>query len=293
MAAPPSTRSPSTEGLLLVDKPAGMTSHDVVAIARRALGEPRIGHTGTLDPFATGLLVLLVGRVTRLLPYLAAEPKVYDARIRFGTETDTDDASGRVVREAPLPIRAAVDRGIAALTGALEQQPPMYSAKQVGGRRAYDAARQGAPVKLSPSRITVHSWHVRSRTNDTLDAVITCSGGTYVRALARDLGRHAGSAAHLVSLRRTASGPFQVREAHGLDALRDGRYALLPALRALTSLAVEELDAVGAERATRGNLVDATVAGNRAALLGPNGDLIAVAERSGSSWQPRTVLRDA
>jgi tRNA pseudouridine55 synthase len=293
MVARPSTRSPSTEGLLLIDKPAGMTSHDVVAIARRALGEPRIGHTGTLDPFATGLLVLLVGRVTRLLPYLDAEPKVYDARIRFGAETDTDDASGRVVREAPLPIREDVDRGIAALTGTLDQHPPAYSAKQVGGRRAYDAARRGTPVQLPPSRVTVHSWAVRARTTDTLDAVITCSGGTYVRALARDLGRQAGSAAHLAGLRRTASGPFQVRDAQGLDALRDGRFALLPALRALSSLAVEELDADGAERATRGNLVNATVAGERAALLGPNGDLIAVAERSGASWQPRTVLRDA
>jgi tRNA pseudouridine55 synthase len=293
MAASPPTRSPSTEGLLLVDKSAGMTSHDVVAIARRALGEPRIGHAGTLDPFATGLLVLLAGRITRLLPYLDAEPKVYDARIRFGAETETDDATGRVVREAPFPMRADVDRAIAALTGPIDQEPPAYSAKQVGGRRAYDAARRGTPVRLPPSRVTVHSWTVKARTNDTLDAVITCSGGTYVRALARDLGRQAGSAAHLAALRRTASGPFEVREACGVDALREGRCILLPPLRALSSLAVEQLDATGADRAGRGNLVEATVAGDRAALLGPNGELIAVAERSGSSWQPRTVLRDA
>jgi tRNA pseudouridine55 synthase len=293
MAASPPTRSPSTEGLLLVDKPAGMTSHDVVAIARRALGEQRIGHAGTLDPFATGLLVLLAGRVTRLLPYLDGEPKVYEARIRFGAETETDDASGRVVREAPLPIRGDVDRGIAALTGTLDQEPPAYSAKQVGGQRAYDAARSGTPMRLPPSRITVHSWEVKARTNETLDVVITCSGGTYVRALARDLGRHAGSAAHLATLRRTRSGPFQVREACGLDALREGRCTPLAPLRALSSLAVENLDAAGADRAARGNPVDATVAGDRAALLGPNGELIAVAERSGSSWQPRTVLRDA
>lgn len=293
MAESPPTRSPSTEGLLLVDKPGGMTSHDVVAIARRALGEQRIGHAGTLDPFATGLLVLLAGRMTRLLPYLDAEPKVYEARIRFGAETDTDDASGRVVREAPPPIRADVERGIAALTGTLDQEPPAYSAKQVAGRRAYDAARRGTPVKLPPSRVTVHGWHVKTRTSDTLDAVITCSGGTYVRALARDLGRQAGSAAHLAALRRTASGPFQVREACGLDALRTGQWALVPPLRALTSLAVERLDAAGVERVARGGLVEATVDGNRAALLGPNDELVAVAERSGASWQPRTVLRDA
>jgi len=293
MAASPPTRSPSTEGLLLVDKPAGMTSHDVVAIARRALGERRIGHAGTLDPFATGLLVLLTGRTTRLLPYLDGEPKVYEARIQFGSETDTDDATGRMVREAPPPIRADVDRAIAALTGALDQEPPAYSAKQVGGQRAYDAARRGVPVKLPPSRVTVHSWEVKARANDTLDAVITCSGGTYVRALARDLGRQAASAAHLATLRRTRSGPFRVSDACALDALRDGRCGALPPLQALTSLAVEQLDAASADRAARGNLVDATVVGDRAALVGPNGELVAVAVRSGTSWQPRTVLRDA
>ena len=292
MAASPPTRSPSTEGLLLVDKPAGMTSHDVVAIARRALGERRIGHAGTLDPFATGLLVLLAGRVTRLLPYLDGEPKVYDARVRFGVETDTDDASGRMIREAPLPIRADVDRAIAGLTGTLDQEPPAYSAKQVAGQRAYDAARRGTPVRLPPTRVTVHSWEVKARTNDTLDVTITCSGGTYVRALARDLGRQAGSAAHLATLRRTRSGPFLVSDACTLDALRDGRCGTLPPLRALSSLALEQLDAASADRAARGNPVDATVSGDRAALLGPNGELVAVAERSGTRWQPRTVLRD-
>ena len=293
MAASPPTRSPSTEGLLLVDKPAGMTSHDVVAIARRALGERRIGHAGTLDPFATGLLVLLAGRMTRLLPYLDGEPKVYEARIQFGAETDTDDGTGRVVREAPPPIRADVDRAIAALTGVIDQEPPAYSAKQVGGQRAYDAARRGTPVKLPATRVTVHSWSVRGRTNDTIDVTITCSGGTYVRALARDLGRQAGSAAHLTVLRRIRSGPFQVANACGLDSLRDGRCAPLSPLRALSSLAVEQLDAPAADRAARGNPVDATVAGDRAALLGPNGELVAVAERDGTRWQPRTVLRDA
>ena len=292
MAASPPTRSPSTEGLLLVDKPAGMTSHDVVAIARRALGERRIGHAGTLDPFATGLLVLLAGRMTRLLPYLDGEPKVYEARIQFGAETDTDDGTGRVVREAPPPIRAHVDRAIAALTGVLDQEPPAYSAKQVGGQRAYDAARRGTPVRLPATRVTVHSWSVRGRSNDTVDVTITCSGGTYVRALARDLGRQSGSAAHLATLRRIRSGPFQVADACGLDSLRDGRCAPFPPLQALSSLAVEQLDALAADRAARGNPVEATVTGDRAALLGPNGELVAVAERDGTRWQPRTVLRD-
>jgi tRNA pseudouridine55 synthase len=293
MAASPPTRSPSTEGLLLIDKPAGVTSHDVVAVARRAIGERRIGHAGTLDPFATGLLVLLVGRATRLLPYLDGEPKVYQARIQLGTETDTDDATGRVTRQAPLPIRADVDAGITALTGAIEQEPPAFSAKQVEGQRAYAAARSGTPLTLAPLRVTVHSWEVTQRANDSIDAIITCSGGTYIRALARDLGRRASSAAHLAALRRTRSGAFSIDDACSFDTLRVGRCALLPPLRAIGSLAVEMLDDTRMQRALRGGMVDATVAGPRAALLAPNGDLIAVAVREGTSWQPRTVLRDA
>jgi tRNA pseudouridine55 synthase len=286
-------RSPSTEGLLLIDKPAGVTSHDVVAIARRALGERRIGHAGTLDPFATGLLVLLVGRATRLLPYLDGEPKVYQARIQFGTATDTDDATGRVTRQAPVPIRADVDAAITALTGAIEQEPPAFSAKQVEGQRAYAAARSGTPLTLPPARVTVHSWEVTRRANDAIDAVITCSGGTYIRALARDLGRRTSSAAHLAALRRTRSGAFSLDDACSFDTLRAGRCALLPPLRALGSLAVEVLDDTRMQRALRGGMVDATVAGPQAALLAPNGELIAVAVREGTSWQPRTVLRDA
>ena len=293
MAASPPTRSPSTEGLLLIDKPAGVTSHDVVAIARRAIGERRIGHAGTLDPFATGLLVLLLGRATRLLPYLDGEPKVYEARIQFGAETDTDDATGRVTRQAPVPIRADVEAAITTLTGAIEQEPPAFSAKQVEGQRAYAAARSATPLTLAPSRVTVHSWEVTRRANDFIEAVITCSGGTYIRALARDLGRRAASAAHLSALRRTRSGAFSIDEACSFDMLRASRCALLPPLRALGSLAVEVLDEARLLRALRGGMVDATVAGARAALLAPNGDLVAVAVREGESWQPRTVLRDA
>lgn len=293
MAASPPTRSPSTEGLLLIDKPAGVTSHDVVAVARRAIGERRVGHAGTLDPFATGLLVLLVGRATRLLPYLDGEPKVYEARIQFGSETDTDDATGRVTRQAAPPIRADVDAAMTALTGVIDQEPPAYSAKQVEGRRAYAAARSGAPLTLPPSRVSVHSWDVTQRANDFIDVVITCSGGTYVRALARDLGRRAASAAHLASLRRTRSGPFAVADACSIETIRAGRCALLPPLRALGTLAVEVLDDTGLRRALHGGAVDATVAGATAALLAPNGELVAVAVREGRSWHPRTVLRDA
>lgn len=290
------TRRPTIDGLLLADKPAGVTSHDVVAIARRAYGERRIGHGGTLDPFATGLLLLLVGRATRLLPYLDGEPKVYDATIRFGVETDTDDVTGQPVRSAASPTRDAVERAIASLTGRLEQQPPAYSAKKLGGRKAYDAARRGAALALAPAPVTVHAWEIRHwRENDAgaeLDATITCASGTYIRALARDLGRLTSSAAHLTALRRVASGPFHVSDALSLDAIRAAAASPRPALHAVPSLPVERLDAADAGRVRRGQRVGASLEAPRAALVDQSGALVAIGERQGGEWQPRVVLGD-
>ncbi|HEY6089815.1 MAG TPA: tRNA pseudouridine(55) synthase TruB [Gemmatimonadaceae bacterium] len=211
-------RSP-VQGLLLVDKPAGMTSHDVVQHVRRIYGERSIGHLGTLDPFATGLLILLLGRATRLATFIDAEPKVYEATIRFGSETDTDDETGTVIRTAPPPRESDVRASIESLTGKVSQVPPAYSAKSVEGTRAYDAARRGTPLDLRPADVTVHSWEIRELRGDTLSAVVTCSGGTYIRALARDLGRLTSSAAHLGALRRTRVGRFDVRDAATLDIL--------------------------------------------------------------------------
>jgi tRNA pseudouridine55 synthase len=207
------------QGLLLVDKPGGMTSHDVVQHVRRIYGERSIGHLGTLDPFATGLLVLLIGRATRLATFLDTEPKVYDATMKFGSETDTDDLTGTVIRTADLPRESDVLSGLEKLTGRISQVPPAYSAKSVDGTRAYDAARRGEPLDLPAVDVTVHSWDVRELRGDTLSALITCSSGTYIRALARDLGRLASSAAHLSSLRRTRVGEFDVRDAATLEAL--------------------------------------------------------------------------
>jgi tRNA pseudouridine55 synthase len=280
----------ASEGLLLADKPAGMTSHDVVALARRALGERRIGHAGTLDPFATGLLVLLVGRATRLLPYVDGEPKVYEATIAFGSETTTDDRTGEPTRTAGPPSAAAVDAAIARLTGEIDQEPPAYSAKQLRGRRAYAAARRGEPLSLPLARVTVHEWCLRARRSDELEVTIICGGGTYVRALARDLGRLAGSAAHLSALRRTRSGPFDVAEAVTIEA--GVRPALRPALDALGSLAVDELDDVALRQIVTGQPVPARAAGRRAALVDASRALIAVADREGDCWRPRVVLRD-
>ena len=149
----PANRSGPVQGLLLVDKPAGMTSHDVVQRVRRVYGERSIGHLGTLDPFATGLLILLLGRATRLATFIDAEPKVYQAVIRFGEETDTDDATGTVIRTGAQPTTRAVKGAVASLTGTLSQVPPAYSAKSVDGTRAYDAARRGEPLQLPDSAI--------------------------------------------------------------------------------------------------------------------------------------------
>ena len=224
------------EGLLLVDKPAGLTSHDVVDACRRAYGQRSVGHLGTLDPFATGLLVLLFGRATRLTSFVVSEPKVYDATVKFGSETDTDDLTGSPTRSAPLPAADAIRSALAALTGDLEQVPPAFSAKHVStGGRAYTAARRGAPVVLAPVAVRVDQWEVHAIREESVDLTVVCSTGTYVRALARDLGRLAGSGAHLVALRRTRVGEFSLDEAHPLPVVTapDGP----PPLRALRVVA--------------------------------------------------------
>lgn len=222
------SNEPSTpvEGLLLVDKPAGMTSHDVVQHVRRIYGERSIGHLGTLDPFATGLLVLLLGRATRLATFIDTEPKVYQAVVRFGAETDTDDATGTVIRTAAEPSETEVRSALGTLTGTISQVPPAYSAKSVDGTRAYDAARRGEPLDLPAVNVTVNSWDVTSFADDALSATITCSGGTYIRALARDLGRLTGSAAHLQTLRRTRVGKFDVSDAPTLESLAANPYRI-------------------------------------------------------------------
>lgn len=210
-------------GILLLDKPAGPTSHDVVDRVRRASGERRVGHAGTLDPMATGLLVVLVGPATRLASYLTAADKTYEATVRFGTATDTDDADGATISEADVPAEVfdagVATRLLAGLLGESLQRPPAYSAIKVDGRVSHRVARSGEALELEARPI-----HVSEATLLALDAEagewtvrFTVSKGTYVRALARDLGEAAGSAAHLTALRRTASGALSVTDAHPLE----------------------------------------------------------------------------
>ncbi|WP_127820476.1 tRNA pseudouridine(55) synthase TruB, partial [Microbacterium sp. CPCC 204701] len=223
-------------GLLLVDKPGGITSHDVVARARRALGTRKIGHAGTLDPMATGLLVLGVEGATRLLTFVVGLDKTYAATIRLGVATATDDADGDVVSttDASSLQPATIAEGIAALTGRISQVPSTYSAIKVDGRRAYDLARSGEDVQLKAREVTVSRFEIlderRSSTGAEsagaggwvdLDAVVDCSSGTYIRSLARDLGAALGVGGHLTALRRTRIGPFQVDGAARVDGIAD------------------------------------------------------------------------
>lgn len=281
------TVAPS-EGFLLVDKPAGISSHDVVAMVRRARGRVRGGHTGTLDPFATGLLIVALGAATRLIRFLPAEPKVYRALVAFGTTTDSDDSTGNVTGQGPLPDESAVRAAIARLTGTIEQVPPAYSARHVDGRRAYAIARGGGEPDLAPATVTVHAWDVLSFTGSTLDAVVTCSSGTYVRALARDLGRLCGTVAHLAALRRTRMGPFDVGLAVPPD--ESAGAPLLSPADALVGMPRQVVSGDDANRVHHGRPIEAREPGSQAALLTESGALVAVAERDGDWWQPRVVL---
>lgn len=294
------------DGLLYVDKPVGITSHDVVGVVRRAARSRRVGHAGTLDPFATGLLVLGIGNCTRLLPYIVGEPKVYDAVIRFGSETDTDDATGRMTIRRPLPAldddsgHALLGAAIATLTGRIAQSPPAYSAKHVDGERAYALARRGEAVELPPVDITVHTWEVIEVSSQCLRARITCGGGTYVRALARDLGRALASAAHCEQLRRIASGAAHVDTATPFTALTpgaivDGTVALHSPLAALGDIATESLDDVGVRALAQGRAIAATKPGPIVAFLAgpraPDARVLGIGVRTtGERWQPRVVL---
>lgn len=215
-------------GVLVVDKPAGMTSHDVVSRVRRATGERRVGHAGTLDPAATGVLVILIGPATRLAPHLTSAEKTYIARVAFGQATDTDDAEGEVVRSAPVPPALAEEStarpAVEQLVGEHSQVPPDYSAVKLGGVKAYQAARSGEPLALKPRTVTITDARllaVDAGPPLTWDMVVTASKGTYVRAIARDLGDGLGTAAHLSSLRRSASGPLTLVDAHSLPELEE------------------------------------------------------------------------
>lgn len=287
------------DGILPVDKPVGPTSHDAVAIARRALGMRRIGHTGTLDPFASGLLLLCLGPSTRLSEYLTALPKRYLATVRLGAATATDDHTGEVIsrsdawREIDEPaIRAA----LAAQTGVIQQVPPRFSAKKVDGERMYAVARRGGEVELDPVAVTVHRIELVRAELPELELEVECSSGTYIRSIARDVGEALGVGGHLTALRRTRVGTHDVQAALPLDALGDAEAAaraLLPPAAALAHLPRAVVDAEQARAVANGRAVEAPEglpAGEPVALVSADGALLAIAERRAEQLHPRKVF---
>jgi tRNA pseudouridine55 synthase len=243
------------DGVLVIDKPEGLTSHDVVAIARRATGEKRIGHTGTLDPLATGVLPLACGRATRLVRFLTASDKDYDATIRFGLTTDSYDITGEETsRTGVEPAREAVLAAVASLRGEYLQMPPAYSAKKVGGRRAYELARDDREVVLTAVPVRVSRAEVVEHAGGRATVSLTCSPGFYVRSFAHELGIRVNAGACLETLRRTRSGEFRLAEALPLEALADGigDGDLIPMERLLPSLPAVVLTDEGVARVSHG-----------------------------------------
>jgi tRNA pseudouridine55 synthase len=283
-------------GLLLVDKAGGMTSHDVVARARRVLSVRRIGHAGTLDPMATGLLVLGVGAATRLLGYVGGHDKTYEATIRLGQATVTDDREGEVLSTASTAHLddATVRAALTAQTGPLLQVPSSVSAVKVDGRRSYDRVRAGEAVELAPRSVTVHRLDVHRITRPSPDLVdadvtVTCTAGTYIRAIARDAGAALGVGGHLTALRRTASGPFSVDRAApveeaGAALASGGGDGFLPLTHAATTVFPARPVTVEESRAlTYGQRIPATGAPGLHAAVDPDGRLVALLEDSGTT----------
>lgn len=285
-------------GVLPVDKPEGPTSHDVVAHARRGVGVRRIGHTGTLDPFASGLLLLCIGRATRLAEYLNCLSKTYLAVAKLGEATTTDDPTGEVV-SASDAWRELDDDAVAAAfetqRGTRMQVPPAYSAKKVDGERLYRRAREGRMVDVAPSPVHILRLDVRRVTRPEVEFEVECSAGTYVRAIARDAGTELGVGGHLVRLRRTRIGPFHVDDALDLDHLdrAHAARALVSPLDALAHLARVDVDDTMAQRIRHGGMVSVPGAPAGPLAVAHDGQLIAVAETDGDLVRPKKVFADA
>ena len=299
------------DGVLVVAKPAGPTSHDVVALARRLTGTRRIGHGGTLDPFASGVLPLFLGFATRLVEYHLGDEKGYRATICFGASSTTDDLDGELVpANGPAPSREAVVAALAGFVGERSQRPPAYSAIQVGGRRAYDMARAGEAPELALRRVELRAldlveWDDADPARPIAIVDVVCSAGTYVRAIARDLGEALGSAAYLGALVRTRSGPFSVEGATSLDTLRAAAAEGPEAVRALLLPADAGLDAVPTVGLTEPEIEDAAKGryvkpaaglggageGSLLRLVDGAGRIVGIGRREGGRLAPEKMSR--
>jgi len=288
-------------GVLVVDKPVGLTSHDVVQIIRRGTGIRRAGHTGTLDPRASGVLVILIGPAVRLSEYVSASDKRYQATIRLGSSTDTYDSEGIITSTAEVGDinEEEFDEILQKFVGEMEQVPPPYSAIKVKGRKAYEMARKGEDVELEPRIINVYSLEILEWAPPEAVIDVYCSSGTYVRSLANDLGKEMGTGAHLVGLRRTKSGRFTLRDAVPLRRLQEAFDAgnwykfLIPAAEALADWPMVELDPDEVELVRHGHRVPTEDAQSGWARgVSQQGDLVALleADEDSGEWQPRKVF---
>lgn len=287
-------------GLIVVNKPIGPTSHKVVNIVRRGTGVRKVGHAGTLDPRASGVLVLCLGSATRLSEYLSSTTKRYEAVIRFGKSTQTYDAEGAAIQiTGAAPSEDDLRAVLPEFTGKIMQKPPPYSAIKVQGRKAYELAREGKPVDLYPREVEILKLEMLSYNPPDLAVVIECSAGTYIRSIAHDLGARLTTGAFLASLRRTRSGPFTIEESVPLHQLEhsfmggDWREYLRPAADALPDLPIVRVSGKTFDDIKNGRRIPIT--GELSAMaraIGPDGDLVAVLEavEDGTRWHPRKVF---
>ncbi|KPL79438.1 hypothetical protein ADN00_02685 [Ornatilinea apprima] len=290
----------TVSGVLVIDKPVGMTSHDVVQVVRKGTNIRRAGHTGTLDPRASGVLVVLIGPAVRLSEYVSASDKRYQGIIRLGSRTDTYDADGTVTDTSPVDItEEQFENALSQFIGEIEQVPPPYSAVKIKGKKAYQLARQGEEVDLEPRKITVHSLELLEWAPPEAVVDIYCSSGTYVRSLAHDLGNVLGCGAHLIGLRRTKSGRFTLRDAVPLQKLReafdDGSWYqyLIPAAEALSEWPALELDDDQLDVVRHGHRIPAEEKlGNMVRGVSAQGELVALLsyEEDTNEYQPRKVF---
>lgn len=286
------------DGVLPVDKPVGPTSHDIVAIARRTLGTRRVGHTGTLDPFASGLMLLCFGPATRLAEYLTGLPKEYRATARLGFGTTTDDVAGEPLDPSEawrdLDVRA-VESALTHMVGVVQQIPPAFSAKKLAGERMYDRARRGEVVELAPVPVTIHEIRITEITLPDITFDVRCSSGTYIRAIARDLGAQLGVGAHLTALRRTSVGDFRVDRALTLDDMTEPvrvRSAWVSPLDALRHLPRHALDEDAAAAIAHGRSVPAPphTDEDTPIVLTCADTLVAIASSANGALRPRKVF---
>lgn len=279
-------------GILIVDKPLGISSHDVVNSVRRKLGTKRVGHAGTLDPLASGVLVVAVGPATRFLQYLPLEPKIYEGEIQFGIETTTQDAEGEVVREAPLPqdLASALDAVLPSFLGTIEQLPPMFSAVKRDGQPLYKLARQGQEIERTPRRVHIVEFQLGVPAYGVVPFRVVCSGGTYVRTLAHDLGQAVGCGAHLKSLVRTGVGKYRLADAVPLDAVSAS--GLIPLNEALPPMPILTLDEAQVLRIRMGQAIPwpESPPESNVAVADPAGNVIGIARVSPPFLQPEVVI---